>query len=209
MSRHVTDWLGAYVDGELSHLRLWRVESHLSQCAVCRAELEELRGLSALLQESPELEHVTPSDRFVANVGLRLQDRPGQSAPQRAMEIGWRLVPVGLLGALAFVQTVFILAGVVQAAQWMGLGGDFAARWLPAPQGGLWVSQLFSLSGDSLTEVAVAMLQFVRSGGPLGWTMTLYLVLLVVIGLLYWSWLASWWIRQRRSLPRVLSNDVY
>lgn len=206
MSRHVTNWLGGYLDGELSYVRLWRVESHLSQCAACRAELDELRRLSALLQESPPAEDITTPERFVASVGLRLRDRPDQSAPQRALEMGWRLVPAGLLGAWAFVQTVFIVAGVVQAAGWMGLGGDFAARWLPASQGGLWLSALFSLSDASLSGVAGIMLQLLRNGGPLGWTVTSYLLLLVVIGLLYWSWLASWWVRRQRHQVGVRNN---
>lgn len=207
MSRHVTDWLGGYLDGELSQLRLWRVESHLSQCAACRAELDEFRKLSALLLESPPVEDITAPERFVAQVGLRLPRRPEQPASQRALEVGWRLVPAGLLGAWAFVQTVFIVAGVVQAAGWMGLGGDFAARWLPASQGGLWLSELFSISAAaSLSEVAVSMLRLLSNGGPLGWTVTSFLLLLVVIGLLYWSWLASWWVRRQRHQVGVRNN---
>jgi hypothetical protein len=38
---------------------------------------------------------------------------------------------------------------------------------------------------------------------PLGWGITLNLVSLVVIGLLYWSWLASWWARRQHSQRRV------
>jgi hypothetical protein len=208
MTKHVTDWLGAYLDGELGGSRVRRVEAHVAECAMCQAELDELRALAALLQESPPAEAITPAERFVANVGLRLRDRPGQSAPQRAMEIGWRLVPVGLLGALAFVQTTFIVTGVVRAALWMGWGGSFAARWFPVSRGELWVSELTGLSGASLTEAAGVILRFLGNGGPLGWTVMLYLVLLVVIGLLYWSWLASWWVRRRRCLPLVVSNGV-
>ena len=207
MSRHVTDWLGGYLDGELSQLRLWRVESHLSQCAACRAELDELRRLSALLQESPPVEDITHPGRFVANVGLRLRDRPDQPATQRALEMGWRLVPAGLLGAWAFVQTVFIVAGVVQAVGWMGLGGDVTARWLPASQGGLWLSELFSISAAAnLSEVVAIMLRLLSNGGPLGWTVTSFLLLLVVIGLLYWSWLASWWVRRQRHQVGLRNN---
>ncbi len=198
MTKHVEEWLGAYLDGELGGSRVRRVEAHVAECAMCEAELGTLRALGALLQESAPVEAITPAERFVANVGLRLRDRPGQSAPQRAMEMGWRLVPVGLLGALAFVQTTFIVSAVLRTALSMGWGGSFAARWLPASQGELWVSELFSLSGASLSEAAGVMLQFLGNGGPLGWTMTLYLVLLVAIALLYWSWLASWWVRRQR-----------
>ena len=59
MNEHVTPWLGAYHDGELRGRRLQQVETHLAHCAACRAELEELRALSALLQESPVPETFT------------------------------------------------------------------------------------------------------------------------------------------------------
>ncbi|NIN63254.1 MAG: hypothetical protein GTO63_00765 [Anaerolineae bacterium] len=197
MTRHVTDWLGAYLDGELGGLRVPRVEAHVAECARCQAELDGLRALTVLLQESPPAEAIMPAERFVANVGLRLRDRPGQSAPQRAMEMGWRLVPVGLLGALAFVQSTFIVTWVVRVALWMGWGGSFAARWLPVSRGEWLVSELLSLPGASLAEAAGVILRFLGNGGPLGWSSTLYLVLLVLIGLLYWSWLASWWVRRQ------------
>jgi len=121
--------------------------------------------------------------------------------------MGWRLVPAGLLGAWAFVQTVFIVAGVVQAVGWMGLGGDVTARWLPASQGGLWLSELFSISAAAnLSEVVAIMLRLLSNGGPLGWTVTSFLLLLVVIGLLYWSWLASWWVRRQRHQVGLRNN---
>jgi hypothetical protein len=206
MTKHVTDWLGAYVDGELGRSRVRRVEAHVAECAMCQAELDGLRALAALLQESPPAEAIRPAERFVANVGLRLRDRPGQSAPQRAMEIGWRLVPVGLLGALAFVQSVFVAFGVAQLALRMGLGGDVAAR-LFASGGGLGLIDLLRLPQTGVQDIGELMWQLVR-GGPLGWTPTLYVALLAVIGLLYWSWLASWWVRRRRRLPQVVSNGV-
>lgn len=76
MIEHVTDLLGAYLDGELHGLRLRQVEEHLTRCAACRQELEQLRGLSALLQESLPVESFTPAERFAANLALRLPRRP-------------------------------------------------------------------------------------------------------------------------------------
>jgi hypothetical protein len=204
MTEHVTTWLGAYHDGELRGLRLRQVEAHLAQCAMCRAELERLRALAALLQESPAAENLTPPERFVARVGLRLPRRPEQPAAaawQRAMEIGWQLAPLGLLGAWIFVQAVFTMAGAVLVALRMGLGGDVVAGLLPASQQGPSLSEIFSLSGASLGDVGRIVLQLLSISEPLGWGITLNLVSLVVIGLLYWSWLASWWARrQHRQL---------
>jgi len=206
MTQHVTAWLGAYHDGELQGLRLQQVEAHLAHCAACRADLESLRALATLLQQSPAAANLTPPERFVAQVGLRLPRRPERPAWQRGLEIGWRLVPVGLFGAWTFVQAVFVVAGVVLFALQMGLGGDMTAGlWypelvegLPAPQGPS-LSEIFDLSEASLKDAGQFMLQLLSHGGPLGWGFTLNLVLTGGIGLLYWSWLASWWARRQHS----------
>ena len=201
MTKHVTTWLGAYHDGELRGLRLRQVETHLARCATCRAELEEMRVLAALLQESPTARDLTPPERFVAQVGLRLPRPPERPAWQQALEIGWQLVPLGLLGAWAFAQAVFTVARAVPVALRMGLGGDVAAGLLSSSQQGLSLTEIFSLSGASLGDVGRITLQLLSNGGPLGWGVTLNLVSLAVIGLLYWSWLASWWARrQHRQL---------
>lgn len=207
MNEHVTDWLGPYYDGELSGLRLRRVEAHLAECAVCRAELDKLRGLTALLQESPAAEVITPPERFVAQVGLRLPRRPEQTGTQRALEIGWRMLPAGLLGAWAFIQTIFIVGGLVFSGLRLGLGGDLAP-WALAPSGGgWWLTELLSLSDPGLNDIGRVAAQMLGNGGPLGWGITLNVVLLVVIGALYWSWLATWWVRRQRPKLAVL-NDI-
>ena len=197
MTEHVTAWLGAYHDGELRGLRLRQVETHLAHCETCRTELEALQALTALLQESPVAEVIRSPDRFVAQVGLRLPRRPIQPAWQRTLEAGWRLAPVGLLGAWAFGQAVFFVAGIVTGALRMGLGGDVVAGLLPVSQPGLWLAEALSLSNVGLSDASRIMLRMLSDGGPLGWGVTLHLALSVVIGLLYCSWLASWWARRR------------
>jgi hypothetical protein len=144
---------------------------------------------------------ITPPERFVAQVGLRLPRRPKRPAWQRMLETGWQLVPVGLLGAWAFAQTAFIVAGGVLVALRMGLGENVAAGLLPVAQQEPWLTKVFDLSGAGLNDVGRIVLQLLSNGGPLGWGVTLNLVSLVIIGLLYWSWLASWWARhQHRQL---------
>jgi len=198
MTEHVTAHLGAYHDGELRGRRLRQVDAHLAHCATCRAELERLRALATLLQESPAAESLMPPERFVAQVGLRLPRRPVQTAWQKGLKIGWRTVPLGLLGAWAFVQAVFIVAGGVMIALRMGLGGDLVAGLLPVSQQGPWLAQALSLSEASLSDVGRVVRQLLSNGGTWGWGITLNLGSLVVIGLLYWSWLASWWAVRRR-----------
>lgn len=207
MNGHVNDWLGAYYDGELHGRRLQQVKTHLAHCAACRAELEQLRALGALLQASPAAEGLTPPERFVAQVELRLPRRHERPAWQRTLGIGWRLAPLGLLGAWAFVQAALAVAGVVLIVLRMGLGSGVAARLLPAAQQGLWLAEVFGLSGVDLNAMFRIVQHLLSNGGPLGWATMLNLGALVVIGLLYWSWLASWWAR-RQHRPSLLSASA-
>jgi hypothetical protein len=184
MNEHVGTWLEAYHDGELHGRRLQQLESHLAQCAACRAELETLRTLSALLQSSPAADSRTPPERFVAQVGLRLPRHPDQPAWWHAIRVGWRLVPVSLFGAWACLQALFIVAGAVLLA--LRFGGSSTL------QGIGWLNSL----GAGLNGLAPLGLPDLGSVFPLGWDSVLYLGLMGLIGLLYWSWLATWWARQ-------------
>jgi anti-sigma factor RsiW len=199
MKGHVTEWLGAYLDGELRGLRLLMVESHLTECPVCQGEVHALRALQSLLGESPAAQTVTTPSRFVAQVGLRLPRRQQQPPAQRALELSWRMVPVGLLFALAFVQTVFMMAALLQAALSLGVGGDVAATLFPSSAGGVPLENVFTLSQASLVDASRVVVGLAESGTALAWLPVVYLLLVVVIGILYWSWLASWWVRRRHQ----------
>ncbi|NCP16821.1 hypothetical protein GW866_07240, partial [bacterium] len=111
MTEHASEWLNAYLDGELGGLRQRQVEQHLERCAACRAELEALRGLSALLRETPPAAEFTPTGRFVTNLMLSLPRHPDASQPRKAASLGWWLAPAGLLGAWFFLRTVLTLTG--------------------------------------------------------------------------------------------------
>lgn len=134
MNEHVTGWLSAYHDGELKGRQRHRVEAHLAECAPCRAELDQLRSLSAMLQESPAPTDLVPPEQFVAQVGLRLPRRP---ARQRALLAAWRLFPLMLLGVWVFLQTALIVTVLTRVALGFGLGGELVAMLLPAESGGL------------------------------------------------------------------------
>lgn len=198
MNGHITSWLEAYHDGELHGRRLRQVEGHLAHCAACRAELESLRTLTSWLREAPPAERLLPPQRFVSQVGLRLPRRPVEPAWKRALEAGWRLIPAGLLGAWAFVHTLFLISGAALGALRLGALGDALMGLLPASQPGLSLLEILGSPLESLNDVARFLLRLLGNGGPLGWPVTLNLALLVVIGLLYWSWLASWWARRQR-----------
>jgi anti-sigma factor RsiW len=207
MNGHVTEWLGAYMDGELSGVRLRRVESHLRQCSVCQRELDLLRALSGLLKESSVVERRTSPERFVAQVGLRLARRQQRPPAQRVLEAGWKMVPAGLLFSLAFVHSVFLVAGVIQLALWLGLGGEVSALLLPGSSGGLSLPDLAALSQASVSGAVGTVAALVQSGSALAWLPVLYLCLTFMIGVLYCSWLASWW-AQRRHRKLTAPNHI-
>ena len=198
MIEHVTPWLSPYHDGELQGRRLRQVEEHLEHCAACRTELEQLQKLSALLQESPVAVACTSPDRFVAQVGLRMERRQEKPAWQKVLETGWRLTPASLVGAWAFVQTVFIVTGIALIALQVGIDVDVLG--LEIPQGETWLSaglsSVLGLMGAELGDTARTILHLL---GTLSWAIVLYLAALVVIGMLYWGWLASLWARRRHQ----------
>ena len=118
MNEHITQWLGAYHDGELRGAQLERVEAHLKSCADCRADLARLESLSALLAESPAPAGLKPAAQFVAEVHRRIPVRPEPTRWGRAMRTSWRLTPAALIGVLIFLQTTNLvgLAGHRRAA---------------------------------------------------------------------------------------------
>ena len=203
MSDHVTTWLEAYHDGELQGHRLCQVETHLADCETCRQELRRLEGLTDLLRSGPAPAGLMSANRFVYVVGLRLPRRPDRPVWQRVLKVGWQLTPLGLLGAWAFAQTTLVVTGMLLVARRLGLGGNLIATLLPASRGGSWSSELLSFSGAGLSEFIPTVWRILGNGGPLGWGVTLTLVALAVIGVLYWSWLASWWVGRHRLSAEV------
>ena len=195
MNEHVTEWLAAYHDGELSRSRLVQVETHLEHCSACRAALQELQMVSMLLQVNPPAPTNTNPERFVAQVNLRLPREQLQPGWKRTLEAGWRLVPFGLLGSWVFIQAVLIVSGLVTVALQLGIGEDQLAAVFPLADPATGIFESLPLTGASLGEIAAGVVRIISAGGPFGWGLPLYLILTVVIGLLYWGWLASWRIR--------------
>jgi predicted anti-sigma-YlaC factor YlaD len=194
MSKHITEWLNAYLDGELRDSQIQQMESHLVECETCRAELESLARLSSLLHEVPVPEF-TPSERFAAQVNLRLPRQRPSVPKNRIAEIGWWLVPVGLLASWIFIGTSFIVGDILSTANNLGILGN-ASNWL-------------ALDPASQTYWSAALGQFgVLSENSLGWVLStetftrsslLQIILHVSISLLYLSWLAVWWARRQRQ----------
>jgi predicted anti-sigma-YlaC factor YlaD len=190
MSKHITEWLNAYVDGELHGTRLQQVEAHLAECEVCLAELESLERLSDLLLEVPAPEF-TSAERFASQVNLRLPHEQKTLYRKKLLEVGWWMVPVGLIAVWVFMSTSFLMNNILSAANNAGLLASLSDRVIFGPAD--WsaaLGQLGVLSGDNL-HWAISTEAFTR-------TSILQISFEVSIALLYLSWIAIWWARHRR-----------
>ena len=190
MSNHVTEWLNAYFDGELTGKRLHQVEDHLAECEACQAELDSLQGLSELLQEVPVPEF-TAAERFAAQVNLRIPHKQVVISRKRIFEVGWWMIPVGLLALWIFIGTAFTLGDILAAAGNLGLLSGIS-EWLGSgPSNAIYLSttigQMGLLSGNGLNWAEAAE-TFTRISLP-------QFILQVSIALLYLCWIAIWWAR--------------
>ena len=205
MSNHVTEWLGAYHDGELHGARLRQVEQHLEECAECLAELEGMQGISTLLHETAPAGDFLSTERFVANLTLNLPRQPERTQPRKALEIGWWLVPLGLLGTWVFIQITFSLSGVAVFFANNGLLGGYPA-WVQGnpPQMG-WFATVTNLFGNQMGPLGWIVLSELNEAGVFVTRLMGKLLPQAILAVLYLGWLAAWWFRQQQS-SRNLGN---
>ena len=193
MSDHILELLGAYIDGELHGGQLRKVEAHLDECQLCLEEYETLRALSATLRSAPAPDFPSP-ERFAADVALRLPRTPVKPLRHKALEIGWWLVPVGLIATWIFISTTILISNVVTTASELGVLNS-ASAWLMAGSSGAnysaFIGQFGFLEQGSL-EWFTASESFTRSFiWSIFWQLS--------IAMLYLSWFAIWWARHTRQ----------
>ena len=193
MSNHVTEWLNAYLDDELKNGRLHQVEAHLAECVECQAELESLQNVSSLLHEVPAPEFIS-SERFASQVNLRLPHEQPRATKHKAQEMGWWMIPVSLLLLWVLLGTSEVVGEVVSTAGRFGLLNG-APAWvvIGSSSGAVWSGRLgeFGLLNGNSLQWAELTESFTRNRLP-------QIVLQVAIALLYLSWIAIWWARQKR-----------
>jgi predicted anti-sigma-YlaC factor YlaD len=168
MSDHIQTWLQAYHDGELRGAHRRRVEAHLESCSECQEILGRIQSLSALLQGSP-IPVFTPSDRFAAQVALRLPRQPTETGWQRTARLGWQMAPFGLIGVWAFTQAAFFTVTILAL-----------------------VERSCTVCRDYLAWLSLG-------NGTIYWAFGLNVLVSVLLGLLYSSWLAGWWVSHQRG----------
>ena len=200
MPEHISEWLGAYLDGELHGSRLQQVEQHLAECPDCLAELEEMQALSSLLHETAPAGDFLPTERFVANLTLNLPRQPERTQPRnRAIEIGWWLIPVGVLGTWVFIQITSALTDVALFVSDAGLLGSNLA-WLRGnpPQMG-WFAAVMNLFGNQVGLVGQVALSGLNEAHLFLTKAAGSLLPQLILAVLYLGWLAAWWLRHQRN----------
>lgn len=181
--------LEAFQDAEISLTERRQIEAHLSECAACRQRLQELQGLTRVLQA-----YSTPPDgwsgdaEFWRNVAPRLLPRALPAEPVRAMQ------PPSFLAPLSVVVSSLALRGLAASVlvvyalyQWRLLPGSWSvalgstARIALGPE--IWRAGqgLYNLAAStpywtaSVTlwvmafEAVVAALLLILSGLHIGW----------------------------------------
>ncbi len=207
MPEHITQWLGAYHDGELRGARLRQVEEHLAECANCQAELGEMRSLSTLLKESAPEGDFLSSERFAANLALRLPHQTETSQPRnKTLEIGWWLVPLGTLGAWLFIEVTFALRSAILFVADVGLlGRDLA--WIqgyPLQMG--WFAAAMNLLGSQVGPAGQAALSTLNEVHLFVAQVTESLLPQALLAVLYFGWLAAWWLGQSSQTSQSTRN---
>ncbi len=189
---YVKEWLGAYLDGELSADRRAWVEDHLAGCPVCQRELTELRALAQLLHADPAPAPFLEPQAFSRQVLSRLP-APRQSTWQRLLGFNLRFAPLWLFGAWAFFQAVILVStGLFYALRLFPEAGGIAASLEPRWNLG-WDSLLdYTLFGSALSYLGLDHLTQGIGGafwiGPLA---VINLVFLALLSVLFFAWLGG------------------
>jgi anti-sigma factor RsiW len=147
MNEHVSQWTGAYLDGELGADRRAQVEAHLAACPACRQELEGIRQLSTWLQGVPLPESLPSPGNFAARLAPRLPARPparpAASPVWTAPGPVWWLIPLSILGGWLAFQIIYQAAFLLQEWSWALAPLAFLnaiLAWLnPAAFAGAWI----------------------------------------------------------------------
>ncbi|MGF1505656.1 MAG: anti-sigma factor family protein [Anaerolineae bacterium] len=190
MDKHVTQWLGAYYDGELSGRRLQQVEEHLATCEQCQEELDALSAISSWLHSEQPFTGELPPERFVAQVELLLpREQIEPHWTSRLISRGWQMMPIILAAGWVLLQTLVVVYLFVNR---LGL--------VELP---LLLSPVDCVSHALSTPTAVQAV-WCSVALAVRWIWAL------AAGLLYVSLLAAWWIttnRQRREAPGLVGSE--
>ena len=194
MSDHILELLGAYLDGELRSIQLHKVEAHLAECLVCQEDYAALQALSATLQEASLPDFSSP-ERLATDVALRLPRRPSVPTHNKVLNVGWWLVPLGLIITWIFISTTFLTSDLVTAANDFGLLNS-ASDWLVSSSS---IEANYSAFLGQFGYIETDILQWFTISESFTRNFISNFFWQVSIVMLYLSWIAIWWARHTRQ----------
>lgn len=200
MSKHIVEWLSPYLDGELRGSRLQQVEAHLAECGSCQAELDSLERLSSWISKAPAPEF-TSTEHFAAQVSLRLPHKQKTLPRSKIVELGWWMIPIGLLGAWILVNLAFLASDVLSGATRLGLLTEVSEWTVFGSSSPAYWSRILAQAGI----LRGSSLDWVSSIEALARTALPQFTLQLWIALLYLSWIAVWWAHRR---PQIASQPL-
>src|SRR2546425_626291 len=98
--RHVSRQLAAHIHGELASRKAQRVELHLARCERCRAEREQVRFGTALLDHLPAAQ--APDSIWISIQAALSQYRPRQPQSLYRRRLAFAALAVLLVGGAMY-----------------------------------------------------------------------------------------------------------
>lgn len=104
--RNVETKLSAFVDSELTGREMFAVRSHLAECESCRVELEALRTVRSLVQDSLETPPLPEGLEARLLSALDAEDRKSARPSPRLVFAGGLVCALALLGFVSMNQKI-------------------------------------------------------------------------------------------------------
>ena len=194
MPDHVLEYLDAYYDGELNTRLSQKVNNHLASCPTCQAAFQDMQQLSEHLK-AYSLPDFIPEERFAAQVVLCLPREQEKPFPEKAIQVGWWLIPVFLLSAGIVNHAIVAINNALQIASRMGWTPSAAAITIPT----LTLESLFSMLLNTLGSLLPASLQWFKITDHIIQLILSNFFLQLALGILYLCWITLWWINHTRQ----------
>lgn len=120
MNEHPTQWLEAFLDGELAPEKSAQIADHLGSCEICAGEMAKIERLGSMLREAPRIQVDFPPLSLPGRTGI-----PGTSpistktdagaarthANPPRIGAGWLAAPLGVMAGWAFIQAALWISG--------------------------------------------------------------------------------------------------